>query len=29
LVLRYWVDSPDSDPHGWGFRITVILLFPR
>lgn len=26
---RYWADSPDHGPHGWGFRITVTLLFPR
>jgi hypothetical protein len=27
--VRYWVDSPDSGPRGWGFRFTVTLLFPK
>jgi hypothetical protein len=26
---RYWVDSPDNGPRGWGARITVTLIFPR
>ena len=28
-LVRYWADSPDSGPHGWGFRINLTLLFPR
>ncbi len=28
-VARYWADSPDNGPHGWGFRLNVTLLFPR
>jgi hypothetical protein len=28
-VARYWADAPDSGPHGWGFRLSVTLLFPR
>ena len=27
--LRYWVDSPDNGPEGFGGRFVVILLFPR
>ena len=27
--LRYWLDSPESGPHGWGLRFVVTLLFPR
>jgi hypothetical protein len=27
--LRYWVDSPDSGAEGFGFRMTMTLLFPR
>ena len=26
---RYWATSPDSGPHGWGFRLTVTFLFPN
>ncbi|MFG0324563.1 transporter [Pseudomonas sp. zjy_15] len=26
---RYWLDSPDNGPDGWGFRFAVTLLFPR
>jgi len=25
---RYWADSPDSGPEGWGARVVVTLLFP-
>ena len=27
--LRYWVDGPESAPHGWGVRVVVTLLFPK
>jgi hypothetical protein len=27
--VRYWADSPDYGPEGWGARITVTLIFPR
>ena len=27
--LRYWVDSPNSGPEGFGFRFVVTLLFPK
>jgi len=27
--LRYWADSPQSGPHGLGFRFVVTLLFPK
>jgi len=26
---RYWIDSPDDGPQGWGFRAAVTFLFPR
>lgn len=26
---RYYADSPDGGPHGWGFRAVVVLLFPK
>ena len=27
--VRYWADSPDSGPHGWGFRLTLTFIFPK
>ena len=27
--LRYWVDSPEGGPEGWGARFVVTLLFPK
>lgn len=27
--VRYWAESPDSGPSGWGFRLTVTFLFPK
>ena len=26
---RYWADSPDGGPDGWGFRFAVTFLFPK
>jgi hypothetical protein len=26
---RYWADSPDSGPHGWGARVALTFLFPK
>jgi len=26
---RYYADSTDNGPHGWAFRVTVVLLYPR
>jgi hypothetical protein len=26
---RYWADSPDAGPHGWGARMAVTFLFPK
>jgi hypothetical protein len=26
---RYWLDSPDSGPEGWGLRLNFIMLFPK
>ena len=25
---RYWVESTDSDPEGWGVNLQLVLLFP-
>ena len=27
--VRYWADSPDSGPQGWGFRLSLTFLFPK
>ena len=27
--VRYWAESPDGGPHGWGFRLVFTLLFPK
>ena len=29
LGARYWVDSPDSGPEGWGGRFQFTFIFPR
>jgi len=26
---RYWADSPDNGPEGWGARATLTFLFPK
>ena len=26
---KYWADSPDNGPEGWGLRVQLTLLFPR
>jgi hypothetical protein len=26
---RYYVESPDGGPHGWGARAVITLLFPK
>jgi hypothetical protein len=26
--VRYWADSPDSGPHGFGARLGMTFLFP-
>jgi len=26
--IRYWADSPDYGPEGWGARLTLTFLFP-
>ena len=28
LNARYWADSADSGPHGWGARFVMAFLFP-
>ena len=27
--VRWWADSPESGPHGWGVRLVVTFLFPK
>jgi hypothetical protein len=27
--VRYWADSPDRGPHGWGARVALNFLFPK
>ena len=27
--LRYWAKSTDTGPEGWGFRLQLVLLYPR
>ncbi|MCZ0964375.1 transporter, partial [Paracoccus sp. EF6] len=27
--LRYWAESPDFGPDGWGVRLGATFLFPR
>jgi hypothetical protein len=27
--VRYWAESPDGGPHGWGVRLVATLLFPK
>jgi len=27
--LRYYADSPETGPHGWGMRLTVTFVFPK
>lgn len=29
VLGRYWAESPQQGPHGWGVRLNVTLLFPR
>ena len=26
--VRYWADSPDNGPEGWGLRLSLTFLFP-
>ena len=26
--VRYWMDSPDTGPHGFGGRLGMTFLFP-
>lgn len=26
---RYWAESPETGPEGWGLRVQVTLLFPK
>lgn len=28
-AARYWADSPDNGPQGWGLRLQLTFLFPK
>lgn len=27
--VRYWAESPDAGPEGWGYRLALTFLFPK
>ena len=27
--VRYWLDSPDNGPEGWGLRLNFVLVYPK
>lgn len=27
--VRYWADSPNTGPEGWGFKMGLVFLFPK
>ena len=27
--VRYWAESPESGPEGWGIRLNFVLVYPR
>ena len=27
--VRYWADSPENGPEGWGFRVAMIMILPK
>jgi hypothetical protein len=27
--VRYWLDSPDAGPEGWGLRLNFVLVYPK
>ena len=29
LGARYWADSPDTGPEGWGLKAGIVFLFPK
>jgi len=29
LGARYWAESPDNGPEGWGYRMQLTLLYPK
>ena len=29
IGARYWLDSVDSGPEGWGLRLNFVMLFPK
>ena len=29
IGTRYWLDSAESGPEGWGLRLTFVMLFPK
>lgn len=29
VAAKYWAESPDDGPEGWGFRVQLTFLFPK
>lgn len=29
LGARYWAESPDNGPEGWGLRVQLTLPYPK
>ncbi len=29
IGARYWAESPDNGPEGWGLRMNIIFVFPK
>jgi hypothetical protein len=29
VAAKYWAESPDDGPEGWGLRVQLTLLYPR
>lgn len=29
LTARYWVDTPEGGPEGWGWRAQLTFIFPK
>jgi hypothetical protein len=29
LGARYWAESPEDGPEGWGLRVSLTLLYPK
>ena len=29
VAAKYWADSPNNGPTGWGWRVQLTLLYPK